>query len=287
MRQRAKQRLVQQLVPEPSVEALDESVLARLPGGDVVPGDAAFVGPAQHGIGGQFGAVVRDDRHRLATPRDEVVELTRDPEARDRGIGDERQAFPRAVVDHRQDSEAPAIDHLIVHEIERPALVRRRGQRDRRPHAQGTFAPAAAPDHQPFRLVEPINALAVHDMPLAPQQYVKPPIAEAPALVRQLPQPLAQRRVRWPAWAVPHAGAIDPDKATGPPLAHAEGRLKMNASLPAGGGPYHFFASSSFSAAASNIASASSFFSRVFSASSVFNRRASDTSMPPYFAFQP
>jgi hypothetical protein len=35
-----------------------------------------------------------------------VVELTRDPEARDRGIGDERQAFARAVVDYREDAEA-------------------------------------------------------------------------------------------------------------------------------------------------------------------------------------
>jgi hypothetical protein len=39
------------------------------------------------------------------------------------------------------------------------------------------------------------------------------------------------------------------------------------------------------SAALSNIASASSFFSRRFSSSSDFSRRASETSSPPYFAF--
>jgi len=46
-----------------------------------------------------------------------------------------------------------------------------------------------------------------------------------------------------------------------------------------------FFPSRSFSAALSSIASASSFFSRRFSSSSDFNRRASETSIPPYFTF--
>src|SRR5690606_34959736 len=53
-----------------------------------------------------------------------------------------------------------------------------------------------------------------------------------------------------------------------------------------GGGPYHFFDRSSFSAAASSIWSASSFFSFAFSSSKAFRRLASDTSIPSYFAFQ-
>src|SRR3984957_4755922 len=53
-----------------------------------------------------------------------------------------------------------------------------------------------------------------------------------------------------------------------------------------GGGPYHFFDRSSRSAAASNICSANSFFSLAFSSSSCFSRLASETSMPPYLAFE-
>src|SRR5690606_8303802 len=53
-----------------------------------------------------------------------------------------------------------------------------------------------------------------------------------------------------------------------------------------GGRPYHFFDRSAFSAAASSIWPASSFFSFTFSSSRAFRRLASDTSMPPYFAFQ-
>src|ERR1700681_4896604 len=46
-----------------------------------------------------------------------------------------------------------------------------------------------------------------------------------------------------------------------------------------------FFPSRSLSAALSSIASANSFFSRRFSSSKDFSRRASETSSPPYFAF--
>ena len=45
-----------------------------------------------------------------------------------------------------------------------------------------------------------------------------------------------------------------------------------------------FFEATSFRIALSSMASASSFFSLAFSSSSAFSLRASDTSMPPYFA---
>src|SRR6185437_11842383 len=54
LRQRVEQCLVEQLVPEAAVEALDEGVLDRLAGVDVVPSDAPLVGPAQHGIRSQL-----------------------------------------------------------------------------------------------------------------------------------------------------------------------------------------------------------------------------------------
>src|SRR5271163_4168111 len=60
----------------------------------------------------------------------------------------------------------------------------------------------------------------------------------------------------------------------------------MSDSFTLGGGPYHFFVRSSFSAAWSSIDSANSFFSLRFSSSSDRRRLASDTSMPPYLAFQ-
>jgi len=53
-----------------------------------------------------------------------------------------------------------------------------------------------------------------------------------------------------------------------------------------GTGRQKFFPTRSFKAALSSSCSASSFFNRRFSSSSAFSRFASDTSRPPYFAFQ-
>ena len=78
---------------------------------------------------------------------------------------------------------------------------------------------------------------------------------------------------------------IDYDLA-GPTLRKTHDGLQMRDGVTLGGRPYHFFARSSRSAAASSICSASSFFSLAFSSSSAFSRFASETSMPPYLAFQ-
>src|SRR5215472_10395985 len=60
----------------------------------------------------------------------------------------------------------------------------------------------------------------------------------------------------------------------------------MGDSFPLPCGRHHFFPRRSFNAALSSMASARSRFSRVFSSSSVLSRLASETSMPPYLAFQ-
>ena len=51
---------VQAFIPQPAVEALDESILYRLAGLDVMPGHP-IERPAQHRNAGQLGAVVADD----------------------------------------------------------------------------------------------------------------------------------------------------------------------------------------------------------------------------------
>jgi len=58
MRQGTEQRLVEQLVAQASIEARDEGILAWLA---LMPADAVLIGPAQHRIGGELGAVVGDD----------------------------------------------------------------------------------------------------------------------------------------------------------------------------------------------------------------------------------
>src|SRR6266516_3516237 len=82
LRQRAEQRLVQELVAQPAIEALDEGVLHRFAGRNVVPFDPGLVGPGQDGVARQFGAVVTDNRLGLAAPGDQTIELAGDPPAR-------------------------------------------------------------------------------------------------------------------------------------------------------------------------------------------------------------
>jgi hypothetical protein len=58
-----------------------------------VPGNLAKDCALQDGVRSQLGTIVADDDPGLATLDQEAIELTRDPYAGDRGIGDERQAL--------------------------------------------------------------------------------------------------------------------------------------------------------------------------------------------------
>src|SRR5581483_2155371 len=121
--------------------------------------------------------------------------------------------------------------------------------------------------------------------PFTAEQDGQPPVAEPPPARGQLSQPGAQTAViRSPA-AIANRRAVHPHRSARPPLAHPIALAQVSHGLPSGGGRHHFFAAMSFNMTLSSIASARSFFSLAFSASSAFSRRASETSRPPYFAF--
>jgi len=65
------------------------------------------------------------------------------PKPRERGIGDERQAFAGEVVEDGEDSKRPGIVQLITQEIQLPTLVRALRQRQGRSRAQRSLAAAA------------------------------------------------------------------------------------------------------------------------------------------------
>src|SRR5690606_16269311 len=77
LRQRAEQRFIEQFITKPRVEALGESVLLRLAGLDVLPANAAFIGPFEDRVRGQFRSIVRQYRLRLAAPGDDAAEFAR------------------------------------------------------------------------------------------------------------------------------------------------------------------------------------------------------------------
>jgi hypothetical protein len=77
MSERGEQSLVQQLVTQPAVEALDEGVLRRLAWRDVRPSDLGVLLLFEHRVRGPLGAVVADYQYRFAAPGDIGVERDR------------------------------------------------------------------------------------------------------------------------------------------------------------------------------------------------------------------
>ena len=159
--QAGEQRLIEQLVAHPSVEAFDEGVLGGLARRRVVPLDPALAAPFQHRVRGQLGAVIADDHARLAVHGDQLLQLTHHPLARDRGIRHRLQAFTRDIIDDVEHPEPAARDHLVVHEVEAPALVGKRRNRGGRRSANRAFATLSPPHGQPFLAIQSLHLLAV------------------------------------------------------------------------------------------------------------------------------
>jgi hypothetical protein len=70
--QRRKQRFVQQFIPQPAVEALDEGVLHGLARRNAMPIDAGAISPSQDGVAGEFAAIVADYHLRLTSPKIQI-----------------------------------------------------------------------------------------------------------------------------------------------------------------------------------------------------------------------
>ena len=104
VQERAEQGLVEQFVAQPTDEPLGEGVLRRFARRDVVPFDLVLVRPSQDGVAGELGTVVADNGLGLAPRGEKPIELTGDPDPRDRGIRNEGQAFARAIIDHHEDA---------------------------------------------------------------------------------------------------------------------------------------------------------------------------------------
>ena len=142
--------LVQALVAQLAVEALEEAGLLRLARRGVVPVDAGSVGPFQHRPAGHLGSVVADDGVGPATPGDQDVQLAGHAMAADRGVDDQGQGLAGEVVDDAQDAEAPPPAEAVGDEVQAPALVRSVRQGLGRTRAGSPLADASAAHRRAF-----------------------------------------------------------------------------------------------------------------------------------------
>lgn len=76
---------------------------------------------------------------------------------------------------------------LVVHEVQGPARVRSCLDEDWRSRAHRSSPRPALANRQPFLPMEPIDAVDAGRLAFPPQQDEQPPIAEAPALIGEVP----------------------------------------------------------------------------------------------------
>lgn len=183
-------------------------------------------------------------------------------------------------------TEPPAAGQQVRHEVERPALIWFLRDRHRRARSQRSLPPTALAHRQPLLAVQPIHLLQVYVLALTLEQDRQQPIAEPASLVRDLAQPYTHDIIAPAQRLILPCRPVDPDQPAGTTLGEAVVGHQLPHRSVALRRPGQFFPSRSFSADTSSIVSASSLFSRRFSSSSVRNRAASDTVIPPYFAFQ-
>src|SRR5947209_6771557 len=77
------QRLVQELIPQSTIEALDECVLHRFAWRDVVPSNSALVRPCEYGVAGEFTPIVADHHLGFAAFDDQPIQFPRQTNARE------------------------------------------------------------------------------------------------------------------------------------------------------------------------------------------------------------
>ena len=98
---------------------------------------------------------------------DERVELARDPQAGQRGVGDQaRHSRVKSSTTARMRKRRPSVK-ASRQKSRRPALVRPLRQRHRRPRAQRPLASAAPAHLKPLLAIEPPQLLVVHGDALA------------------------------------------------------------------------------------------------------------------------
>ncbi|PTM44365.1 hypothetical protein C8J24_2568 [Sphingomonas aerolata] len=143
---------------------------------------------------------------------------------------------------------------------------------DRRSRPKRALAAATLAHRHPLLAIQPIHLLQVHASPLAPERDRQPPVAEPTTLVRDLAHPDAGSIVLPAKRFIMPCRPIDPDKPAGTPLGETMVSHQLLHCSVALRRPDQFISSRSFS--------------RRFLSSSAHNRAASDTVIPPYFAFQ-
>src|SRR5262249_10812011 len=149
--------LVEALVAELAVEALDVGVLVGLAWLDELELHAVAVSPLIERSAGELRTLIGPDRPRQSPKVPHLGEDARHIHARNAVIGDDLDRLLGEVVDQRQTLQPPATIERIHHEIHRPDLVRRLRQEQWLTLEHGASALASTLNSKTCSTVEPID----------------------------------------------------------------------------------------------------------------------------------
>lgn len=223
LRERIENLPIQQLVPEPSVEALDEAVLPGAARRDISRLRSDSRDPVLHGLGDELRSVVRAKALGNAAQDEQVGEHIDDVDGLEFPINPDRQAFVRELVDDVQHPIFPSLMGAILDEVIRPDMVRPLGAQ---PQARAVRQPEPAAfglfggDFQPLAPPDPLDPLVIDDPARCRSQQLRDlPIAIAAILPSQFDdvggQPLL---VVWPRRNAALRGSMLSEHAADPPL---------------------------------------------------------------------
>ena len=118
LRERLEPVLVQALVAELAVEALDVAVLHGPPGLDQDMADTVLVRPGHEGSAGEFRAVVGANGQRVAPKARRLIQHARDVLARDTEVHADLNALMAEIVGYRQAFDATPAGQTVADEVE-------------------------------------------------------------------------------------------------------------------------------------------------------------------------
>jgi len=213
--------LIEALIAELAVEALDVAVLhgaARL---DQQVRDAVLLRPGDEGPAGELWPIVGTQGARIAAEPGGPLQHPHDTGAADAVVNGNVDALVGEVIGDGQAFQAATVGQRVADEIHAPDRIGRRRQRQRLALA-GRTADLLAAAHGQVRLaIQAIDLLVVHVRVLQTQQVMQAAVAEPAARQRQFDDPGRQRlRRRRLLGRMAEGIAGQPRKAAGPTLAH-------------------------------------------------------------------
>src|SRR5271170_4679380 len=264
---------VEQLVAQPPVERLDPGVL---PGGSRVDEDRADV--------------VEAHETRNAAFDDQAVQGGHHPVGVDGALGHDGRTLAGELVNDVEQFDGAVVLGGVELEIERPQGVGGDGTHGTHagPDATQRLLALAIRHSQALFAPKTLDPLVVDVAALAAQRLGRPPPAPARSFLGKGAQegPECLFVLGWRRDAQALGGAMLADHRTCFSFGDPEPLAQHLHCCPATVRGQKFPSASSLSIALSSSASARSFFSRPFSASSSFKRLASFAFMPPYWASQ-